>query len=124
MAYTAIEIIVMIFLLLSIVKIIYLLVKPTAWMAFAKKVYAKPKLLKAGAIILAIIVFYFLIQVIGIVEIFAVMTFTALIFVIGLADMGKKLIKEVKIKTLWHDYWLYTLIWLALMIWAAIALFA
>ena len=46
MTYTPIEIIAMIFLVSGVIKMIYLIVNPNAWMNFANKIYSKPKPLK------------------------------------------------------------------------------
>ncbi len=123
MAYTPIEIIAMIFLALGVIKMFYLLINPKAWMNFAKNMYSKPKSLKFISLILAAIVFYYLIQVFNIVEIFAVMAFLGLLIVFGMADHVGKMLKGFKIKNMWKDYWLYTLIWIVLMAWAIKDLF-
>ncbi|MBT3395029.1 hypothetical protein HOA59_00830 [archaeon] len=123
MTYTPIEIIAMIFLALGVIKMIYLVINPNAWMDLAKKMYAKPKALQSMSLILAAIVFYYLIQVFSIVEIFAVMTFMALLIVFGMANHVGKMLKIFKIKSMWKDFWLYLIIWIVLMVWAIKELF-
>ena len=123
MTYTPIEIIAMIFLVSGVIKMIYLIVNPNAWMNFANKIYSKPKPLKYISLILAAIIFYYLIQVFTMDEIFAVMAFMALIIVFGMADHVGKILKSFKIKNMWKEYWIYTLIWIALMAWVIKELF-
>jgi len=118
----ALETIATIFVVLGVIKILYLLIKPSAWMGFAKKIYARPLLTQVVFFILAAVIFYYLIQVLNIVEIFAVMAFTSMLIGIGFASFGNKIIKNFKLKTMWRDYWFYTLIWIVLMVWAISAL--
>jgi hypothetical protein len=123
MAYTPVETIAIIFLALGVVKMIYLLVNPKAWMTFAKNMYSKPKVLQPIALILAAIIFYYIIQVITIVEIFAVMAFMAMLIVFGMANHVGKMINSFKIKSMWKEYGFYSLIWVVLMAWAIKELF-
>ena len=119
---TAIENIAWIIVIVSVIKLIILLINPGAWMNFAKKLYSKPGQLKVITLVLAIIVFYYLIQEITIIQIFATMAFLALVIVIGLASDIAPLIKKydalIKSGNLWKQFWLYTLIWAILLIWA------
>ena len=127
MAFTSIEIIALVLLILAAVKMVVLLIKPKAWMDFAKGFWKNKIVFKLVALILAAVVFYYLIQVFTIVQIFAVMAFVGLLLAIGLADPIKRIIpiyeKQIKSGTLWKENWLYTLIWLALMVWVVIELF-
>ena len=127
MAFIPVEIIALVLLVFAVIKIVILLIKPEAWMDFAKGIWKNKVVTKLVALILAAVVFYYLIQVLTIVQIFAVTAFVALLLAIGLADPIKRIIpvyeKQIKDGTLWKDNWLYTLIWLALMVWVVIELF-
>ena len=128
MAFTPIEIIALVLLVLAAVKMIVLLISAKAWMKFAKKLYKNKLVFQLVCLVLAAIVLYYLIQGgMSIIQIFAVMVFTTLLLALGLADPIKKIIpvfeKHIKDKTLFKTYWLYTLVWLALMAWAVIELF-
>ena len=98
------------------------MIKPDAWMNFVKKIYARPVMTQAVAFILAAVMFYYIIQVLTIVQIFAVIAFTSMLISIGFASFGNKMMKNFKLKNMWKDYWFYTLIWVVLMIWVIIAL--
>jgi len=123
-----VEIIALSLIVLATIKMIVLLVKPNAWMSFARGIYKKPKLLQFVAFVLAAIVLYYLIgSGLTIVDIFAVAVFVALLFAIGLAPEADHFIKKcqtmIKKGTLWRQYWLYTLLWIVLMIWGVKELF-
>lgn len=129
MAYTSIENIALVLIALTIIKVFVLLVKPQAWMSFAKGIYSKPQAVKFFGFILAVIVFYYLHYVNGItvIQILAVTTFVALMFMIGLASEVDPLIKKyqarIKKGTMWKDFWFYTLLWLVLIGWGVKELF-
>jgi|TARA_Y100000310_G_scaffold327912_1_gene395077 hypothetical protein len=128
MTFTSIEIIALVVIVLAVIKMIVLLVKPKAWMDFAKKVYSKPSITSSAAFILAAIVLYYLIQSgINIVEILAVTAFVALLVMVALAKEVGPLMKKyeamIKKGNLWKEYWLYTLVWVALLVWGIWELF-
>lgn len=125
MTLTSVEIIALVIIVLATIKMLVLLVKPRAWMNLTKALYKKPVLAQIVALILAGIVIYYLTQAgISIVQILAVSTFVALLFMIGFAnDVGyfvKKYQDLIKKGHLWRDYWLYTLLWIALLIWGVL----
>jgi len=128
MAFTAVETIALVLIVIAVIKIGVLLVNPKSWMNFAKGVYSKPGVTSLGAFILAAIVLYYLIQSgISIVEILAVTAFVFLLILIGLAKEVGPLLKRydamIKKGNLWKEYWLYTLIWVILLIWGVKELF-
>ena len=129
MAFTSVEIIALILIIASAIKMLVLLVNPKAWMNFAKGIYSKPGAVKFVGLILAVIVFYYLYYVSGItvVQILAVTVFVALLLMIGLADEVDDLMKKyqgmIKRGKLWQKYWFYTLLWLILLGWGVKELF-
>jgi|TARA_B100000315_G_C14577583_1_gene588697 uncharacterized YccA/Bax inhibitor family protein len=128
MAYTSVEIIALIVIIASAIKMLMLLVNPKGWMNFAKKIYAKPELVSIVALILAAIVLYYLVGAgITIIQILAITAFVALLVLIGIAKDVPALMKKyegmVKKGNLWKEYWLYALIWIVLLIWGAKELF-
>ena len=128
MAFTPVETIALVLIVISVIKIGVLLVNPKSWMNFAKNLYSKPKAFSAVALILAAIVLYYLLQSgISIVEILAVTAFVVLLISIGLAKEIGPLMKKydaiIKKGNLWKENWLYTLIWVILLIWGIRELF-
>jgi len=124
---TPVEIIAAIIIILSAVKILVLLVSPKSWMNFSKKIFASKGLVQVVALVLAGVVLYYLLQEISIVQIFAVIAFTALLFVLGLVNyinaIYKIADKAIRSGRLWKDNLLYALIWIILLVWAAKELF-
>ena len=122
MTFTSIEIIALVVIVLAVIKMIVLLVKPKAWMDFAKNVYSKPQLTSLVSLALAGVVLYYLLQAgITIVQILAVTAFVSLLVLVGLASEIQPLMKKyesmIRKGNLWREYWLYTLVWVALMTW-------
>tara|TARA_Y100000034_G_scaffold117861_1_gene157826 strand:+ start:274 stop:663 length:390 start_codon:yes stop_codon:yes gene_type:complete len=122
MALTTVEIIALIVILASAIKIVILLINPKAWMDFAKNVYSKPQLTSLVSLALAGVVLYYLLQAgITIVQILAVTAFVSLLVLVGLASEIQPLMKKyesmIRKGNLWREYWLYTLVWVALMTW-------
>ena len=122
MALTTVEIIALIVILASAIKIVILLINPRAWMDFAKNVYSKPQLTSLVSLALAGVVLYYLLQAgITIVQILAVTAFVSLLVLVGLASEIQPLMKKyesmIRKGNLWREYWLYTLVWVALMTW-------
>jgi len=129
MAFTPVEIIALVMIIFSAIKILVLLVNPKSWMNFVKGFYKNPGLVKVFGFILAIIVFYYLYYISGItiVQILAVTAFIALFVLIGIAGETEELIKKyqgmIKKGKLWKRYWFYTLLWIILLVWGVKELF-
>ena len=125
---TPIEIIATIIIVLSAIKIIILLIKPEAWMNFAKSIYSNAGVAKTVGFVLAAIILYYLINAgMTIVEILAAAAFVSALLMVGLAsevdDLMKKYNARIKKGTLWRDFWFYTLIWIILLGWGVKELF-
>lgn len=124
---TPIEIIALILIIVGIIKIIVMAFNPKSWMNFAKGIWKTPML---GVIyfILALIVFYFLLQELSIVQILAVTAFVALLMGLQFARYSKetmnfanKLFKTKK--DMWAKNWIYIVIWIILLLWGLKELF-
>lgn len=119
---SAIENIAWIVIIGAAIKMLVLLINPSAWMNFASKFYKSKSLAKIVSLILAGVIFYYLyISGITVVQILAVTAFIGMLLVLCLADEFDYLIKKyqavIKKGKLWKEYWLYTLIWIILLIW-------
>jgi len=124
---TPIEIIALILIALAFIKMVILLVKPKAWMNLTKSIYSNKILIQVVAFILASILLYYLLQELTIVQILAVIAFTAFLVVLGLASEVEFIVKkyeaQIKNGSLWKKHWFYVLVWLVLLIWGAYELF-
>jgi len=125
---TPIEIIALIVILFAGIKMLILLINPTAWMNFAKKILISKGLVQLIGLILAVVIFYYLRQAgMSIITILAVMAFFGALLMIGLAPSAGDLIKkyqgQIKRGRLWQENWLYSLIWIVLLVWGVKELF-
>ena len=130
MASTPIEIIALLFAALILVKIgVIIFSGPKKWMDTVKPIYANPKTSSIVAVLLALLVFWYLIQELTIVQIFAVIAFTSLLM--GLSffqhskevwEMAQKMLKKNKGQFLGPE-WLLILVWIVLSVWAIVAIF-
>lgn len=121
MTFGIIEILALILIAVSLIKLIIFLVDPQIWYRFIEVFYSKPAIASFIAFVLAVLVLYFLLQAgVSIAEILAVCLFVALIIVIGLARYANDLIPWIKkqdIVAILKEVWLYTLVWLLLIAW-------
>lgn len=120
MVFTGTDVLALILIIISSIKIITILINPKAWLNnVVKKVY-KPYS-PIIFLILSLIVLYFLLQELTIVQILAVMLFTALIFGINFSTHSKELIrlanKICKQGNIIKRNWLSFVIWIILMLW-------
>ena len=123
-----VEILALILIIISTIKMLVLVVKPMAWMDFTRWIYKRPPVTKFVGVILAGVILYYLINSgITIIQILAIVLFVAMLFLVGLAgDVGpfiKKYEAQIKAGKLWKKHWFYTLIWIALLVWGVLVLF-
>jgi hypothetical protein len=115
------EVLAIILIVISAIKIVIFIVNPQLWYSFIQRIYSKPAMASLIAFILAAVVLYLLlISGVTIVEILAVCLFVALLIAIGLAKYADRLIgwvKEQDIVFVVKELWLYTLVWLLLLAW-------
>lgn len=128
MVLGTLEILALILVVISVIKLLFLLIKPKSWMGFASWIYGGRFLSAFILLVLSAVVFYFLIQQLTIVQILAVTLFMALFIGMGYALIdGKNFVKTFyakKINKIWaNGVWLYALLWLALMVWAVVVIF-
>ncbi|HIF08493.1 MAG TPA: hypothetical protein EYQ81_00655 [Sneathiellales bacterium] len=110
----------------TLVKLITATVSLPAWFRFARTVYVKPRVTSVGAVVLAGLVLWALLDAgVTIIPILAVIAFVMLLLVAGLAPFGTELIAWAEGRSLkdWlRGQWASSLIWLSLMGWGAYAL--
>src|SRR3989344_4759567 len=118
---TAVETIAFIFIIVGLVKLLVLTVNPAAWMNIAKKIWRKTPYLSIIFLALAVLVFYYLLQELSVLQILAVSAFVALLFGMQFSRYSKEAIGFAerimkKKENFWKNNWLYGLIWLALLV--------
>lgn len=121
---TALKVIAVILMVVTAIKLVVVLANPRAWIAFARRLYMYPAVTSAVALVLAAIVFYFLLASgMTVVQILAVCVFVALLLVMGMAPYSEALLGWVEhqdVGAMIRRLWLYTAIWLALLVWGAV----
>ena len=123
MNFGIVEVLALILIAITAIKLLFFLVNPQWWYSFIEKVYSNPPITSLITFVLAMVVLYFLVlSGISIVDILAVSLFIALLITIGLAKYTDKLIpwvREQNIVLVLKEIWLYTLVWLLLIAWGA-----
>ena len=119
----SIEVIAGILVVVTLIKLVVILVNKDSWLKVTETFYGKGSKRKSWSVlILALIVFYYLIQVFSIVQIMAVTLFVALLIAFGFmqfADDFMPMVRNIYKKDFFKGGMLvYTLIWLALILWA------
>ena len=124
---TPIEIIALIFALAVLIKLIVVIFSPKKWMKFAESWLKMGTGLMIIYLIAAIVIGYFLLQSLTIVQIAAAMLFTAMLMGVGVMmypgpvlKLGKEILNK---KNVVKKNWLSLLIWIILAIWVLYALF-
>lgn len=124
---TPVEWIAFLLAVLTIVKIITLVIKKSIWMdKVAVPVYSNPNISGPVFLVLAGIVFYYLIQVFSIVQIFATVGFAALIMGSSFMFYGKEMMpvfKKIINKPFSVWIWIYSFAWVALSVWVLMEIF-
>jgi len=117
----AIEIIAAITAWVIVIKVLVILVNPKAWMdKVAKPIYENSGVSTFVFAVLTAIVGYYLLQVMSIVEIFAVAAFISLLMGLGALAFSKDVLKfaqEMMKKNGIKKAWLSTVIWAFLALW-------
>lgn len=127
MSFSSIEWIVILFSLLGLIKLAVIITRRKRWLPVIEEVYGHSTLFSWVFLILAIWIFYILLQELTIVQIMAVMAFTALLMAIAFMHYSReiiKLAKKIVTTEITGWLWIYILIWVAMMIWALWSIFA
>ena len=120
MVYTAIEWIALVFVLVGIVKLSVLAVSKMSWLNFSMKVFGNKGLTTFVFLILSIIVFYYLILEMTIVQLMAAWTFMSLLMGVAFMQYDKEFFafaKKIYSKKFPVWIWIYSLVWVGLMVW-------
>ena len=127
MTYNAVEIAALALIVFSLIKLIIVTFNARTWMNVVKFLYSNATITFIVELILAAVLFYYLIQQFTVVQIMAVIALGALLTGMTFAVYGREIIslasKLLNTKSLWKRAWLPILIWLILIVWALMELF-
>lgn len=122
MTFTPIEIIALAFVILSLVKIFVILVNKTIWYKdVALPIYEHHKTSSVIFGLLALIIFFYIIQELTIIQIFAVMGLFSMLIALGYMQYYKEfqsLMKQIYSQRVTPFLIVYTILWLGLLFWA------
>lgn len=126
MALTPFEIISLIVGILVLLKIVVITINRKVWInKVTAPVYSNPGVSSLIFAVLAVIVFYYLLLELTIVQIFAVIAFASLLIAIGFLQypkaimaMGRTVVKKAGFS--WVE-WLLIVVWVILAVWAVFA---
>ena len=122
------EVLATILIFLSLIKLAVVLVKPRAWLGFAKRLYANPQVTSIVSLAVAGVILLLLIRSgLDIVEILAVSLFVVCLLIVGIASYAPPLfawLETQDVHQLIKQQWLYVSVWLALLVWGAYTLLA
>ena len=127
---TALEIIATIFAIFVLVKIVVVLIDPQIWMKkVAEPLLGNPRLATAVYLVLAIVVGYYVFASLHIVDVAAVMLFTALVMGVGMMPYSKALLKIAREMSatrsdLLRNAWLPIVIWTVIALWVLTSVLA
>ncbi len=125
MALGVIEIFVLVFVILGLIKLLVVLFSPKSWVGVAKGVYKNPALLVIVELILAAILFYYLLPAIGLVYLMAGVVLGTLLTGLTFAVFAKEvtpLVNKILKPNMLKKMWLPLIIWVILMVWTLIEL--
>lgn len=124
---TPLEIIALLFAALSLTKLVVILINKKAWAnSVASPIYSNANRSMLIFSSIAVIVFYFLVQELSIVQIFATIAFSSMLVGIGFmqhAELMQSLIKKAYAKKLSFGSFAYVFVWLALLFWVLADIF-
>ena len=127
MALTPVEIIAAILAIAIVIKLIFIIFNKKAWYEnVAKPIYGNTSRSAFIFVILAIIIFYYIIQELSIVQIFAVIGFSSLLTGLGFVQFSKELtplIKKAYSQKITGWMWLLSIVFLVLSLWVLSEIF-
>ena len=128
MALTPLEIIALIFAVFALIKLVVVSVKKELWYRnVAKPIYTSKKVSAVVFSVLAIIIFYYLLQELSIAQIFATIAFSSLLIglaFLSFADELTKLLDKAYRKKIRGWQTVYLLVWVVLLLWVLYEIFA
>lgn len=124
---TPVEIIALVLVIVGVIKVIVLMIKPSAWLGTFGKMWVNTPAFLVVAVILALVVLRYLLTELTIVQIFAVFAFMAPFYWIALAPYRREIYemvsRDTSTKTLFQKSWFTMLIWVVLSVWVLMEIF-
>lgn len=124
---TPIEIMALIVVIISLIKLIVILINQNAWLSLAKNLYKNPVGTTLVSLLLGYTVLKNLLVELSIVQIFAVLLFFMFLMMISFSAFSKETLEFAeriyKEKHILRKSWLSVIIWVALLVWVLANIF-
>lgn len=122
MVLTPIETIALIFIIVSLTKIIYILINPNSWNTrIVKKVWGNPHATSFTSLILSLVILFYLLKELTIIQIIATAGFVGMLVLYGFSIFSKDMIqltnKFYKNRDIVKKASIYIILWLILLLW-------
>ena len=124
---TAVETIALILVVVGLIKLVVLMINPSAWFGLAKGLTRNTAAFRLVALVLGAVILRYLLTELTIVQIFASSAFMATLMWIGFAPYKKELMEMMARnygENALRKNWLLTIIWLAISLWVLKDIFA
>lgn len=122
------EILAALLILFSLTKLAVVMVKPRAWLGFAKRLYTNPQVTSLVALVVSGTLLHLLVRSgLDIVQILAVCLFVVCLMIVGVAPYAPQLFawfETQDAEQLVKRQWLYVVAWVLLLLWGAYTLVA
>ena len=128
MAFNSIEIMALILMIVSAIKLLVIMINPKKWVSVVNAVWKNAGLATIVCLVGTGVVLYYLIDSgIGIIQIFAVMLFLAFLMGLSITAYSKETIgfsrKILKDRAIIKKGWLAIIVWIVLILWGLKELF-
>ena len=127
MEISSVDVIAAVVAIVAIVKIIVVIINRKAWCdKVVEPIYNNSSLSSSIFLILGIVAFYYLLQEISIVQIFAVIGLSACLIAVGLLQYSNEFIfmlKKVCKRKFGRWLWFYIVVWVVLSVWVLYEIF-
>jgi hypothetical protein len=126
---TPVEIMALVVVVVSVIKLVVTLINPQIWMRkVARGVYGNKQVTAIVCLVLGAVTFYYLLQELSIVQIFAAFLAFWFVFILAVLPFGRDIVSAVETKytstgEVWRRSWLVVVIWIVLLVWVVKELF-
>ena len=126
MSLGIIEILALVLIAIALIKLVIFIIKPEIWFDFIELLYRKPEFTSSIALLLAIVVLFFLLDSgMTIAQILATCLFVALLIMMGFASYSNEILSWARGQEpvyLIKKLWIYWLVWILLLGWGIASL--
>ncbi len=128
MVLSSIEVMALVLAIVGIVKVIVIVVNPSAWRRVIRAVYGSRGVLTIVSLVFGAVTLYYLLKEITIVQIFAAMLFLMFVMLLAVSAYSKQLLAFydtlLKDRAVVAKAWVAIIVWVILTVWVLYSIFA